>query len=88
MKRSLFLIILSLFVLGLVVPSQNVSGQRNWSASLSVQPFPSPYISDWGSNPNIVKLIIGRCEKGHRCKYSKGERIGYLFAKDGTPFTF
>lgn len=33
-------------------------GQAGWDALLTVQPFPSPYFSDWDRNPNIGSLTI------------------------------
>lgn len=44
-----------LIVLGvwLLLPAQ-ASAQGEWDVSLSLNPFPSPYISDWENNPTAV----------------------------------
>jgi Carboxypeptidase regulatory-like domain len=34
------------------------SAQTGWSANLFLQPFPSPYLSDWENNPSIGSLTV------------------------------
>lgn len=36
----------------------SANGQSGWSAIATMQPFPSPYISDWEANPNLGNLSI------------------------------
>lgn len=38
-----------------VAPAQ---GQGTWDADLMIDPFPSPYASDWEANPNIASLTV------------------------------
>ena len=35
-----------------------VRAQTGWSATLFIDPFPSPYLSDWEINPNISTLTL------------------------------
>src|SRR5688572_5667457 len=41
-----------------LLPAQPVPAQGSWTLSLFVNPFPSPYQSDWETNPNISNLTI------------------------------
>ena len=44
-----------LFALGVAPPAH---AQGPWDARLDVTPFPSPYLSDWESNPSLGTLTI------------------------------
>src|SRR6187399_1925087 len=41
-----------------LLPARPVPAQGSWTLSLFVNPFPSPYQSDWETNPNISNLTI------------------------------
>lgn len=45
------------FALTAALPIAPAFGQQ-WSAQLSILPFPSPYVSDWESNPGIATLTV------------------------------
>ncbi len=49
------LALLALAVTGIVRPALSQSG---WTATLFIDPFPSPYLSDWEINPNISTLTL------------------------------
>lgn len=42
----------------LVLIPGDVAAQGMWDAILSIDPFPSPYYSDWDANPNISTLTL------------------------------
>jgi hypothetical protein len=42
----------------LAVPCESAIAQGPWGLTLFVDPFPSPYQSDWETNPNISTLTI------------------------------
>lgn len=42
----------------LAVSAAGAEGQGMWDAMLTIQPFPSPYYSDWETNPNIGSLTV------------------------------
>jgi hypothetical protein len=48
---------LAILALVLLAPSP-VSAQTGWSATLFIDPYPSPYLSDWEINPNISTLTV------------------------------
>jgi len=48
----------ALCALALVCAPASLPAQGTWTAMLTVQPFPSPYFSDWDQNPNIGSLTI------------------------------
>jgi hypothetical protein len=41
-----------------VVGAAPAQGQGTWDADLMIDPFPSPYASDWEANPNIASLTV------------------------------
>ncbi len=47
-----------LWVLLLLGLPAGLRAQGVWSAMLTIQPFPSPYYSDWEANPNIGSLTV------------------------------
>ena len=49
----------SLFTI-LFLCSNQVFSQQRWNAILNINPYPSPYISDWQNNPAAVlsKLVL------------------------------
>jgi len=49
---------LSLAALSVVLFTSPAPGQGSWNALLVVQPYPSPYLSDWQSNPSIGSLTL------------------------------
>ena len=52
MKRSLWL---HFFLFGFIILSAHA---QNWSGNLSVDPYPSPYLSDWETDPTLGSLEI------------------------------
>src|SRR5687768_3371471 len=42
----------------LVSVSTSLAAQSSWDAILSIDPYPSPYYSDWDNNPNIASLTV------------------------------
>ncbi len=54
--RCRAMLLFSLLVLLLAAGS--AFGQADWTADLLFDPYPSPYISDWESNPSIGQAII------------------------------
>jgi hypothetical protein len=46
------------FAFALMALARPASAQGPWTLSLFVDPFPSPYASDWETNPNISSLTI------------------------------
>jgi hypothetical protein len=38
--------------------ASTLHAQGSWDAILTIQPFPSPYFSDWDTNPNIGSLTV------------------------------
>ncbi len=45
-------------VLTLAAASARPACAQDWDAILFIDPFPSPYLSDWQTNPTIVELTI------------------------------
>ena len=45
-------------LLALPVATSSLHAQAGWSGTLTIQPYPSPYLSDWQSNPTIAILIV------------------------------
>ena len=56
MKTLIGRVLLILSLLCLVSPF--AEAQLDWNAVLNIQPFPSPYISNWENNPSIANLTI------------------------------
>jgi hypothetical protein len=40
------------------VATSSLLAQAGWSGTLTIQPYPSPYLSDWQVNPTIAILIV------------------------------
>jgi len=75
-----------LFAVALFLSVQ-IYPQTGWKASFMVNPFPSPYLNDWRTNPSIVSLTITNSERtpqqvkiyltiGKRSQFGSGESIG------------
>jgi hypothetical protein len=45
-------------LLAFFIATSSLRAQAGWSGTLTIQPYPSPYLSDWQSNPTIVILIV------------------------------
>lgn len=56
MTRLLLPAAVALALLAGTAPS--TSAQGTWDATLAIQAFPSPYYSDWETNPNIGSLTV------------------------------
>lgn len=65
----------------------SVFAQTGWKASFMVNPFPSPYLNDWRTNPSIASLSISNghgtpqqvkiyLTLGYRAKLLSGQFIG------------
>ncbi|HEY0810893.1 MAG TPA: hypothetical protein VGD49_12065, partial [Longimicrobiales bacterium] len=42
----------------LISASTKLASQSAWDAILNIDPYPSPYYSDWDNNPNIASLTV------------------------------
>ena len=77
-----------LLVLGLLagyglLPGRVALAQGPWTASLFVDPFPSPYSSDWETNPNVSSLTIinpAGVERDVRLVYQVANSAGRILA--------
>ena len=49
---------LALTAFVLISASTKLASQSAWDAILSIDPYPSPYYSDWDNNPNIASLTV------------------------------
>src|SRR6056297_2120605 len=45
-------------ILVLIMTIITVALAGNWSANLTIDPFPSPYMSDWQTDPTMAQLEI------------------------------
>jgi hypothetical protein len=48
----------------IVLSLSSTATRAQWDVSIFMQPFPSPYLSDWENNPTIGSLTI---TKQHVC---------------------
>jgi hypothetical protein len=57
-KQYNWLLLGTLFWILLCAPALMAQTQPGWSASVFMQPFPSPYLADWENNPTVGSLTV------------------------------
>lgn len=70
-------------IAGLVLASGTAQAQSAWDARLAISAFPSPYLSDWESNPAIGTLTITNpvaTDQNVLLSYRVTDRSGRLLA--------
>jgi hypothetical protein len=57
--RSRHVVVALALLFGLPSVTRSVSAQQtDWTEMLQINPYPSPYLSDWETNPNIATLTL------------------------------
>ncbi|MGC8897242.1 MAG: MSCRAMM family protein [Bacteroidota bacterium] len=52
----------------LPIATLSLHAQAGWTATMTIQPYPSPYVSDWQSNPTIAILTVNNAGRPSQIK--------------------
>lgn len=79
-----------LYCLSLILMLSSLSSAQNWNAILNLNPFPSPYISDWETNPAAMGSMTifnntGRSENIQIKSTVTHQTVGVIFTSITNP---